>query len=162
YLVKPVRAASLAAQMTAKQDIFERATSEAGAPDIADARVDGNAGGLAILVAEGNEINAVLARSLLGRLGHRPTVAPAGYAAARPGPRPAMPRSKPGSRRRRRARPIGSCSWTCTCRGATASQRPAASARSRPSGARRAPRSSRSPPTPSTRTAKPALPPAWT
>src|SRR5262249_61546076 len=82
YLVKPVRAASLAAQMTAKQDIFERATSEAGAPDIADARVDGNASGLAILVAEDNEINALLARPLLERLGHRPTVAPTGDAAA--------------------------------------------------------------------------------
>ena len=37
--------------------------------------------GLAILVAEDNEINALLARSLLTRLGHRPTVATSGDAA---------------------------------------------------------------------------------
>ena len=37
--------------------------------------------GLAILVAEDNEINALLARALLARLGHRPTVAPDGAAA---------------------------------------------------------------------------------
>ena len=37
--------------------------------------------GLAILVAEDNEINALLARSLLTRLGHRPTIATNGEAA---------------------------------------------------------------------------------
>ena len=37
--------------------------------------------GLAILVAEDNEINALLARALLARLGHRPTVVPNGAAA---------------------------------------------------------------------------------
>jgi len=37
--------------------------------------------GLAILVAEDNEINALLARSLLTRLGHRPTIATSGDAA---------------------------------------------------------------------------------
>jgi len=81
YLVKPVRAASLAAQMTAKPDVFERGTSEIGEPDGADTRVDGTASGLAILVAEDNEINALLARSLLERLGHRPTLAATGDAA---------------------------------------------------------------------------------
>ncbi len=78
YLVKPVRAASLAAQMTAKPDVFERGTSEIGEPDSADTRIDGTASGLAILVAEDNEINALLARSLLERLGHRPTLAATG------------------------------------------------------------------------------------
>src|SRR5205807_3373433 len=38
-------------------------------------------GALTILVAEDNEINALLARALLARLGHRPTVAPNGAAA---------------------------------------------------------------------------------
>jgi CheY-like chemotaxis protein len=38
-------------------------------------------GALAILIAEDNEINALLARALLARLGHRPTVAPDGAAA---------------------------------------------------------------------------------
>ena len=37
--------------------------------------------GLAILVAEDNDINALLARALLGRLGHRPTIATSGAAA---------------------------------------------------------------------------------
>ena len=37
--------------------------------------------GLAILVAEDNEINALLARALLDRLGHRPTIAASGEAA---------------------------------------------------------------------------------
>ena len=37
--------------------------------------------GLSILVAEDNEINALLARALLTRLGHRPTIADNGEAA---------------------------------------------------------------------------------
>src|SRR5471032_1644512 len=37
--------------------------------------------GLSILVAEDNEINALLARALLARLGHRPTIAGDGEAA---------------------------------------------------------------------------------
>jgi len=37
--------------------------------------------GLSILIAEDNEINALLARALLTRLGHRPTIAPDGAAA---------------------------------------------------------------------------------
>ncbi len=39
------------------------------------------AGGLSILVAEDNEINALLARALLVKLGHRPTMAGSGAAA---------------------------------------------------------------------------------
>ena len=39
------------------------------------------ANGLSILVAEDNEINALLARALLTRLGHRPTIAGNGEAA---------------------------------------------------------------------------------
>jgi PAS domain S-box-containing protein len=70
YLVKPLRAASLAARLTA--------TPEVAAPDIAgdlpfeEAQAGTKAAsGLSILVAEDNEINALLIRSLLSRLGHR-------------------------------------------------------------------------------------------
>jgi PAS domain S-box-containing protein len=79
YLVKPVRAASLAARFANEGASFEGADTEAGrvvqVPDGAATRA---AAGLAILVAEDNEINALLARSLLARLGHRPTVATTG------------------------------------------------------------------------------------
>jgi CheY-like chemotaxis protein len=72
YLVKPLRAASLAARFNTAPDDFVL--------DSVDA-TDARAGislpddGSAILVAEDNEINALLARALLSRLGHRPTIA---------------------------------------------------------------------------------------
>jgi signal transduction histidine kinase/CheY-like chemotaxis protein len=78
YLVKPLRAASLAARLMA--------TPEVAAPGIADelplAPVDSDDGtaaatpaqGLSILVAEDNEINALLIRSLLARLGHHAVI----------------------------------------------------------------------------------------
>ncbi|MEP7030113.1 MAG: ATP-binding protein [Pseudolabrys sp.] len=74
YLVKPVRAASLAARMR-DEDAFEHPAAE-----IADESHAGDtqAKGLSILVAEDNEINALLARALLTRLGHRPTLVPNG------------------------------------------------------------------------------------
>ncbi len=76
YLIKPVRAASLAARF-APDDAFERGAAEPiEAPRAAPA-----VGGLSILVAEDNEINALLVRSLLAKLGHRPTVAGSGGAA---------------------------------------------------------------------------------
>ncbi len=75
YLVKPVRAASLAARFAAESAAFE--SPDAAAPAPAPAAGDA-AGGLAILVAEDNEINALLARALLARLGHRPTLASTG------------------------------------------------------------------------------------
>jgi PAS domain S-box-containing protein len=77
YLIKPVRAASLAARFSS-DDVFDAsAASElVGAPSIAPG---GN--GLSILVAEDNEINALLARVLLVKLGHRPTMAANGAAA---------------------------------------------------------------------------------
>lgn len=79
YLVKPVRMASLAARLTA-EDAFEDMTPEISGPDKAGAAAtDGK--GLSILVAEDNEINALLARALLTRLGHRPIVAGNGEAA---------------------------------------------------------------------------------
>jgi CheY-like chemotaxis protein len=78
YLVKPVRAASLASRLAAA-DTFEHSayeviaeTTEVSAPATK---------GLSILVAEDNEINALLARALLTRMGHRPTIAVNGEAA---------------------------------------------------------------------------------
>ena len=49
-----------------------------GAADVSLAKPDR---GLAVLVAEDNEINALLMRSLLSRLGHRPVIATNGTAA---------------------------------------------------------------------------------
>ena len=73
YLVKPVRAHSLAARFDGASDPFER---EAREEDPAAEREAASAprNGLAILVAEDDPINALLARALLARLGHRPTV----------------------------------------------------------------------------------------
>jgi signal transduction histidine kinase/CheY-like chemotaxis protein len=91
YLIKPVRAASLAARLAAEdafedmfEDLFEDLPAEiSAAGDAIVAAVDGKGKerGLSILVAEDNEINALLARALLTRLGHRPTVAGNGAAA---------------------------------------------------------------------------------
>jgi CheY-like chemotaxis protein len=68
YLVKPVRSASLAAQLTGS-GVFE---DTAPAAPAANAQPSGKS--LAVLVAEDNKINALLACSLLSKLGHRPTV----------------------------------------------------------------------------------------
>jgi signal transduction histidine kinase/CheY-like chemotaxis protein len=77
YLVKPVRMASLAARLTA-EDAFEDMPADISGDAMA-AITEGK--GLSILVAEDNEINALLARALLTRLGHRPAVAGNGEAA---------------------------------------------------------------------------------
>jgi PAS domain S-box-containing protein len=77
YLVKPMRAASLAARLTMAPEI--------SAPSLAgDAPIDASdeietptaapVRGLSILVAEDNEINALLMRSLLTRLGHHAVI----------------------------------------------------------------------------------------
>jgi PAS domain S-box-containing protein len=76
YLVKPVRSASLAARFDGA-DGFDPVS----APEAAEAETPSNGSGLSILVAEDNEINALLARALLVKLGHRPTVAGSGTAA---------------------------------------------------------------------------------
>lgn len=78
YLVKPVRATSLAAQIGNGVDDSDRTDDAATTADETASTVAPK--GLAILVAEDNEINALLARSLLTRLGHRPTVATSGDA----------------------------------------------------------------------------------
>ena len=79
YLVKPVRAASLAARLAAETAFEDMPAETSAASDDANAVASGK--GLSILVAEDNEINALLARALLTRLGHRPTIASDGEAA---------------------------------------------------------------------------------
>jgi len=77
YLIKPVRAATLAALFATDSAFDLDAASETVETESA-ARP---AGGLSILVAEDNEINALLARALLVKLGHTPTMAANGAAA---------------------------------------------------------------------------------
>jgi PAS domain S-box-containing protein len=77
YLVKPLRAASLAARLTTAPEIS--APGLAGdAPTEASDEIEPPAAapvrGLSILVAEDNEINALLMRSLLTRLGHHAVI----------------------------------------------------------------------------------------
>ena len=83
YLVKPVRAASLAARLAESAfDAPADAVAGNGEPtDTTIAAATGKEKSLSILVAEDNEINALLARALLARLGHRPTIAGNGVAA---------------------------------------------------------------------------------
>jgi CheY-like chemotaxis protein len=77
YLIKPLRAASLAARLAMAPEIpapdlagdgLIELSDPAESPGIAPAR------GLSVLVAEDNEINALLMRSLLTRLGHHAVI----------------------------------------------------------------------------------------
>jgi PAS domain S-box-containing protein len=86
YLIKPLRAASLAARLTMAPEVAApelagegliEAPGQAGAPATAPTR------GLSILVAEDNEINALLMRSLLTRLGHHAVITTNGGEALR-------------------------------------------------------------------------------
>jgi PAS domain S-box-containing protein len=79
YLVKPVREASLAARFADSDAGFEHASDAPDPPGSPTAAP--MPAGLSILVAEDNEINALLARSLLAKLGHRVIVAASGDAA---------------------------------------------------------------------------------
>ncbi len=77
YLVKPLRAASLAARLSmtpevAAPNLADDAPIEA--PDHDELPTNAPAHGLSILVAEDNEINALLMRSLLTRLGHHAVI----------------------------------------------------------------------------------------
>jgi PAS domain S-box-containing protein len=72
YLVKPLRAASLAARLTTAPEVtapsLEPAIEPVETPAAPLAR------GLSILVAEDNQINALLIRSLLAKLGHHAVI----------------------------------------------------------------------------------------
>ena len=75
YLVKPIRAASLRAQLGAEQPIESPPLApEPGAPPAAETAQKP----MVVLVAEDNEINALLTRTLLTRLGHLPVMADSG------------------------------------------------------------------------------------
>jgi CheY-like chemotaxis protein len=84
YLIKPLRAASLAARLTTAPEVpapnlaadaLIEAADQAETPAAALSRT------LSILVAEDNEINALLMRSLLTRLGHHAVITSNGEAA---------------------------------------------------------------------------------
>jgi signal transduction histidine kinase/DNA-binding response OmpR family regulator len=77
YLIKPVRAVSLAARFSS-EDVFDPGAAIEPAETSSVVRAGD---GLSILVAEDNEINALLARALLVKLGHRPTMVESGTAA---------------------------------------------------------------------------------
>ena len=79
YLVKPVRAASLKAQL-APVPGFDVAAPTA-TMSTRTAATASKRKMLSVLVAEDNEINALLTLALLTRLGHRPTIAGSGGAA---------------------------------------------------------------------------------
>ena len=73
YLVKPLRAASLAARLAGPPEISAPGLIDEALAEPAKAPVTtaGGERGLSVLVAEDNEINALLMRSLLTRLGHQ-------------------------------------------------------------------------------------------
>lgn len=84
YLVKPLRASSLAARLAAQPEPTRMldADEAAEAPIVpALATPELSRPGLSILVAEDNEINALLIRALLKRLGHQVVVTTDGEAA---------------------------------------------------------------------------------
>ncbi|MGH6677819.1 MAG: ATP-binding protein, partial [Bradyrhizobium sp.] len=84
YLVKPLRAASLAARLASPPEVAAPPVAEVSLPGDADsveAPAKAAAAVLSVLVAEDNEINALLMRSLLTRLGHRAVIATNGAAA---------------------------------------------------------------------------------
>ena len=81
YLVKPIRAASLKAQLVAAPAFDSPAVVEPEASSAFEQAIAGARKPLNVLVAEDNEINALLTRALLTRLGHQPTVVESGAAA---------------------------------------------------------------------------------
>jgi PAS domain S-box-containing protein len=81
YLVKPLRAASLAGRLGSTPEVAAPALADEPAIESAASAPHVPAVGLSILVAEDNEINALLMRSLLTRLGHHALIATNGEAA---------------------------------------------------------------------------------
>ncbi|WP_024514961.1 ATP-binding protein [Bradyrhizobium sp. Tv2a-2] len=81
YLVKPLRAASLAARLSAPPEVSAPSLGSDALPAEIAAPGENQPRALSILVAEDNEINALLMRSLLTRLGHHAVIATNGAAA---------------------------------------------------------------------------------
>jgi len=76
YLVKPLRAASLAARLASAPEVAAPGLAGHALIDAAaEAAAEQPAVGLSVLIAEDNEINALLLRSLLTRLGHHAVIA---------------------------------------------------------------------------------------
>jgi signal transduction histidine kinase/CheY-like chemotaxis protein len=80
YLVKPLRAASLAARLSAPVEVAAPSIAD-GDPPPALPEPEAAPTPLSILVAEDNDINALLIRTLLSRLGHRVVLTGNGAAA---------------------------------------------------------------------------------
>jgi CheY-like chemotaxis protein len=77
YLVKPLRAASLAARLTLAPEIAAPQLADDGLIEAfseTESQPAAPARGLSVLVAEDNEINALLMRSLLTRMGHHAVI----------------------------------------------------------------------------------------
>lgn len=74
YLVKPIRTASLAARFARAAVASERTATAFPPPDRLANDAEPARSGLTVLVAEDNEINALLARNLLLKLGHYPVM----------------------------------------------------------------------------------------
>jgi signal transduction histidine kinase/CheY-like chemotaxis protein len=84
YLIKPLRAASLAARLTMAPEVLTPPLDgepPIEVPDDVETPAAAPLQGLSILVAEDNEINALLMRSLLTRLGHHAVITTNGEAA---------------------------------------------------------------------------------
>jgi PAS domain S-box-containing protein len=84
YLVKPLRAASLAGRLATTPEVPAPNLAddpEIDAADEAETPATAQPRGLSVLVAEDNEINALLMRSLLTRLGHHVVITTNGEAA---------------------------------------------------------------------------------
>jgi CheY-like chemotaxis protein len=84
YLVKPLRAASLAVRLAMAPEILAPnlvADPLIDMPEAAETPASAPPRGLSVLVAEDNEINALLMRSLLTRLGHHAVITTNGEAA---------------------------------------------------------------------------------
>jgi len=78
YLIKPLRAASLAARLTMPPEVRAPNLAEdppIDAPDDVETPAAAPSQRLSILVAEDNEVNALLIRSLLTKLGHHAVIA---------------------------------------------------------------------------------------
>lgn len=84
YLIKPVRAASLAAMLSAAEPgggAGVTPPAQAAGAEVKPAARTHAGPALSILVAEDNEINALLIRTLLDKMGHRATLVDNGIAA---------------------------------------------------------------------------------